>query len=384
LCGFSFAWFDFEGASWRRRIVASVVRRRRKDGSPSWYARYRDGRGKDVWEHCTTAREARARAAEVELELARSAGEWSRPAKVTFGEYAEQWLDAHGRTIRPRTLAGYRRIFMYDLLPRFGHLPLSAITRRQVKAFLNERAAGGAAANTLRNILAPMRVMLAAALDDELIRTNPAAGIRCTGRQARRVEPPPPTSVRAVLDAASLRGRLPILLAATAGLRRGEIFALRWDDVDFDARTIRVHASNHGAGLITETKTAAGERLVPMFGSVRAVLLEHKAATAFKQPDDLLFATMFGTPESPNGWLKREFYPALKRAGVEHFRFHDLRHFAVSQLIAQGANIVQLARVAGHADPSVTLKVYSHLMADGLAEAAARYDPLRPLAGGVR
>jgi len=218
----------------------------------------------------------------------------------------------------------------------------------------------------------PERVMLAAALDDELIRTNPAAGIRPAGRQAKRVQPPPPVRVRAVLDAASERARLPILLAATAGLRRGEIFALRWADVDFDARTIRVRASNHGAGLITETKTAAGERLVPMFGSLRPALLEHKAATPFKQPEDFLFGTIAGTPESPNGWLKREFYPALRRAGVEHFRFHDLRHFAVSQLIAQGANIVQLARVAGHADPSVTLKVDSHLMADGLAEAGVR------------
>jgi integrase len=57
-------------------------------------------------------------------------------------------------------------------------------------------------------------------------------------------------------------------------------------------------------------------------------------------------------------------------------RIHDLRHFAVSQLIAQSADILQVARVVGHADPSITLRVYSHLMAAGLAEAAARYDPL--------
>ncbi len=62
------------------------------------------------------------------------------------------------------------------------------------------------------------------------------------------------------------------------------------------------------------------------------------------------------------------------------FRFHDLRHFAVSQLIAEGANILQVARIAGHADPAITLSVYSPLMNDGLAEAALRYDPLRPAA----
>ena len=67
---------------------------------------------------------------------------------------------------------------------------------------------------------------------------------------------------------------------------------------------------------------------------------------------------------------------AVSRYGVQPFRFHDLRHFAVSQLIAQGAKILQISRIAGHADPSITLKVYSHLFADGLAEAADRYDPL--------
>lgn len=77
------------------------------------------------------------------------------------------------------------------------------------------------------------------------------------------------------------------------------------------------------------------------------------------------------------GWLKREFYPTLARAGARRFRFHDLRHFAVSQLIAQGANILEVARVAGHADPSITLRVYGHLMEGALAQAAERYDPLR-------
>jgi integrase len=77
-------------------------------------------------------------------------------------------------------------------------------------------------------------------------------------------------------------------------------------------------------------------------------------------------------------------YPALKRAQVGSFHFHDLRHFAVSQLIAQGANVLELARVAGHADPSITLRVYSHLMDDGLARAADCYDPLRLLAVDAR
>jgi integrase len=99
-----------------------------------------------------------------------------------------------------------------------------------------------------------------------------------------------------------------------------------------------------------------------------------------KDDRDFVFTIPLGEPVTPNAWLKREFYPALKKAKVRRFRYHDLRHFAVSQLIAQGANILQIARVAGHSDPSITLRVYSHLMADGLSEAAALYDPLRTLA----
>ena len=121
-----------------------------------------------------------------------------------------------------------------------------------------------------------------------------------------------------------------------------------------------------------------------MFGSLRKLLLEQRAASLFKAPEDFVFPSAKGEPLSPNGWLKWEFYPALDRAGVKRFRFHDLRHFAVSQLVAQGANILQIARIAGHADPSITLRVYSHLMTDGLAEAAALYDPLRTVAVDAR
>jgi integrase len=117
-----------------------------------------------------------------------------------------------------------------------------------------------------------------------------------------------------------------------------------------------------------------------MFGSVRQLLLELRAASLFKAPDDYVFPNPTGGPRSPNGWIKSEFYPALTKANVKPFRYHDLRHYCVSQLIAQGADILQIARVAGHADPSITLRVYAHLMADGLTAAAAQYDPLRGFA----
>ena len=137
-------------------------------------------------------------------------------------------------------------------------------------------------------------------------------------------------------------------------------------------------------GVIGRTKTTSGERVVPMFGSFRKLLLETRAASRYKDPEDFVFPSVTGAPRSPNGWLRWGVDEALKASGVKCFRYHDLRHFAVSQLIAQGANIVQIARVAGHPDPSVTLRVYSHLMADGLHQAAELYDPLGGFAVDAR
>lgn len=363
--------------------MASVVRRRRKSGSFSWYARYRDGAGKDKWEKCASAKAAKARKAEVEVELARSGGHWTPAAKITVAEYSTRWLEEHGQTLRPRTLARYRRIFEHDLLPEFGSLPLAAVTRAQIKSYMAKRAATGAKANTTRNLIAPLRAMLSSALEDGLVRENVALRLPRVGEPQKKVEAPTREQVDAVIAAASDAGRGPIILAATSGLRRGEIFALRWKDIDFETRLIRVRASNPD-GTITQTKTAAGERLVPMFGSLRKLLLEHRAASRYKADSDFVFTTPFGRPVIPNSFLKYEFYPALKRANVKPFRLHDLRHYCVSQLIAQGADILQIARVAGHADPSITLRVYSHLMADGLAAAADLYDPLRAVAVDAR
>ena len=109
--------------------MASVVRRRRKNGKVSWYARYRDGRGKDVWEKCASAKDARARKAEVETLLARTGGAWSPPENVTVAGYAERWLAERGPAIRERTLHSYRRAFEREIVPNFGRIPLAALSR---------------------------------------------------------------------------------------------------------------------------------------------------------------------------------------------------------------------------------------------------------------
>jgi len=193
-----------------------------------------------------------------------------------------------GPALRARTLASYRRVFERDLLPAFGGRPLAALTRADIKEYASRRAAAGASANTVRNVLAPLRAMLSTAVEDGLVRENVALRLPRVGRPPRQIEPPTREQVEAVLAAATPSARGPILVAAASGLRRGEVFGLRWNDVDFDRRLIRVRSSNQD-GEIVRPKTKAGERLVPMFGSLRQVLLEERARSRFKDPDDFVF-----------------------------------------------------------------------------------------------
>ena len=142
------------------------------------------------------------------------------------------------------------------------------------------------------------------------------------------------------------------------------------------AAGIHVHASNYGAQASETTKSEAGERFVPLFGSPRTALAETKLRSRFNRDADLVFTTAVGTPLDPGNFVRREFKPALERAGLRAFRFHDLRHFAVSALIAEGADIKLLQAIAGHASATMTLDHYGHLMTARVSEAAVRYDPL--------
>jgi integrase len=195
----------------------------------------------------------------------------------------------------------------------------------------------------------------------------------------RKIIPPSRNDV----DATIAKARKPdagdvLAVAASLGLRLSEVFGLRWGDIDFAARLVHVRATNWRAEIEERTKSEAGERTVPLFESARRVLAARKLRTERYTRDlDLVFATAVGTAMNPTDFERREFKRALKLAGLEGaFRFHDLRHFAVSTLIAQRADIKLLQAIAGHASATITLGVYGHLLVDRVSEAAEIYDPL--------
>jgi integrase len=296
---------------------------------------------------------------------------------MKVGEYSDKWLEEYAaHAVSPRVYENYRRTFRLVLKPAYENTELGALTYTHMKSLVSEMRKAGKADNTIRNNMIPIREMLGHAVKDGLIPSNPATALDIAGGKRRKITPPKPDEVASLIKHTREEAREAITVATVTGLRRGELFALRWEDVDFAKRTIRVHATNHAGHVTEQTKTEAGERFVPLFESARKVLAARKLRTTFNLPKDFVFGTSVGTPADPGNFVRREFKPALERAKLPSFRFHDLRHFAVSSLIAQGADIKLLQAIAGHASATVTLDTYGHLMTERVSEAARLYDPM--------
>jgi integrase len=358
--------------------------------------------GKQKWETIGGSRREAERALTARKREV-DTGTWREPSGETLASYAGRWLDrrnpariSHGERTRlsPATYELYRANLSNHVLPRLGQRALASLRTEDVDGLIAELEAEGKAAGTVRNVVVPLRKLLADAVRQGLIVVNPAAHAdlppaeEFAGKELTLAES---SAIRgALLDRAQhdpLRHAPDLFfvclfdVALGTGLRLGELRALRWRDVDRSRRLIRVERA-YSRGDLRRPKTVAGVRAVPLFQSVDDALRE-LAARAVERgryaPDQLVFGSERGTPLQPSNFRQRIWTPALRFAGLAEsgFRFHDLRHTCVSRLVAAGADVKLVQAVAGHASPVITLKRYSHLLDDRVTEAAGRFDPAR-------
>ena len=305
------------------------------------------------------------------------AGTWVDPraGKVTLQEWANEWR----RTVvhlRPKTVRAYDSNLRNHILPPLGHHELARLRPPVLRTWLAELSTKP----TRRDRpLAPLSVLqayrtlnrvLTAAVDDELIARNPMARV-----EAPRVDATPMRflthkEVAHLADSIDERYRPLVLLAAYGGLRAGELFALRWDNVDIDNLSVRVvEQVQHIAGKldVSAPKTEAGRRRVP----IPTLVAEELAGQRSDKSDrGLLFPAPEGGYIRDTNFRRRIWQPAVKRAGLAPLRLHDLRHTCASLAIAAGADIKVLQRMLGHSSAALTLDRYGHLM-PGQAEAVA-------------
>jgi integrase len=279
------------------------------------------------------------------------------------------------------------------LTPAIGDVELADLRRRHINDLVSTLAGEGRARNTIRNVLIPLRSALNAAVDDELIPANPATRIKLPeSAPLRKARVPSAEELEKIMRKAKPDAREAIAVVAALGLRRGEVFALRWGDIDFAESIVHVHATNHAAQIQERTKTKAGTRLVPLFLSAAKVLAARqlRLPAHLSRPDSLVFSNAIGGAMDPGNWYRREWAEACKAAGFAYevgtakgkkrlrpsFHFHDLRHFAATQLDEQGMSGKLRTEIIGHASEEITNSVYTHVRRERVAAAAQAFDPL--------
>ena len=248
----------------------------------------------------------------------------SRLADVTFAEAAREWLRyvEHDRACKATTLRGYRSSVNAHLVPDFGDMLIAEITAAHIERW---RATLTTSARTRIKLLIELHGISRRAHKLYGLRDNPAARVEPL-RAPRRVDLQvfSPEEVRALVRAAAdVQDGAILLTAGFTGLRRGELLALRWRDVDFATSTLRVSAS-FAAGEVTSPKSGK-PGAVPLAAEVATALARLGQRGRFTGEDDLVFPGELGAHLDGSA-LRRRYERARARAGPRPLRFLDLRH----------------------------------------------------------
>jgi integrase len=338
--------------------MASVQKR----PNGQWRARYRDADGKWRARHFDRKVDAGRFLDKVRGDLAR--GEWVDPqlARTPFGEYAKAWQAAQVQH-RPTTAEQLERQLRVHILPTFERRQIGSIRRSDVQGWIAGRAEVLAPA-TVQNCYTWLATIMRSAVKDRLIPASPCVDINLPRIERDHVRPLTTDQVLALVDAAPDRYRALVVLAAGSGLREGELLALDVARIDWLGRTVRVDRQlvtmAHGAPVFSPPKTRASRRTVPLAGQVVEEVAEH--VRQFQPGGGLLFTNDRGAPIRRHR-INETWRATADRAEVEA-KFHDLRHYFASLLIAQGASVKAVQAALGHASASETLNTYSHLWPD--------------------
>ena len=336
-------------------------------------------------------------------------GRLRAPAPTTVRQAADELLAGirdgaiptrSGGRYKPAAIRGYERALRLRILPELGDMRLSDVTRADVQDLADRLTANGLAASTVQNTLDPLRVLYRRAIRRDLVAVDPTKGLELRRPDGRRDRIASPDESRQLLDALLEEDRAVWATALYAGLRRGELRALRWSDVDLDGGVIRVERGWDDDEGEQDGKSRAARRTVPLIGRLAPILTAHKLATG-RDGDALLFGATADEPFTPStirrralsawGWKEapnpkpngpRGVLVEARPDALEPIGLHEARHTFASLMIAAGVNAKALSTIMGHATIGITFDVYGHLMPGGEEEARERVDGYLDRLGG--
>lgn len=330
--------------------------------SGTFQVRYRDPNGRMRGRNFARKTDATRFAHAVEADLVR--GDWIDPrlSRVTFGEWADQWL-AETVHLKVKTRDDYERTLRRHVLPVFANTPVGMVDRPAMKEFVADLAERPAGTATIHAAVKVTRLVLNTAVEGGAIKANPATRLRLPRLEKTEMQFLTPEQVAMLAETiASPFGTL-VRFAAYTGLRAGEIGALKVRRLDLlrgNVEVVESVAEVNGHLITGPTKTFANRR-VPLPPFLRDELAAYLVGRP-TGPEDHVFTAPTGGPLRHNLFSRRHFKPAVRAAGLPaDLRFHDLRHTYAAFCIASTADPYAVMRRLGHSSIKVKYDTYGHL-----------------------
>jgi integrase len=335
-----------------------------------WYTRYRDPAGRQRTK--TFDRKIDAERYLTTVESSKLTGSNINPAaaRLTVGVWARRWLDGQAH-LKPSTRERYAGILRAHIQPQWGTTRLADVSHSAVQAWISELATQRSAATT-RKVHRVLALVLAAAVKDDRLVRNPAAGISLPRVNAKERMYLSHEEVHQLADACGPY-RLVVLFLGYTGVRFGEMAALRVGRLDLMRRRALIAESVTLVRGVQTWGTPKGHerREVPIPRFLVDALAAHVAG---RDPNDLVFTGVKGGALRAQVFQRAVLTETADALGFGGLHPHALRHTAASLAIASGANIKVVQQMLGHKSATMTLDLYGHLFTDQLDEVADRLD----------
>lgn len=376
----------------KRRANGEGSIRKRKDGR--WEGRYTAGYdqdGKRLIKNVLGRTQAEVKS-KLSVAIAESQQlDVSRSGEYTVAEWLRLWFELYAKpNIRPSAASYYRQALEEYTIPRIGSIKLNKITSWEIQKLYRDllengrlqkkqrKEHTGLSGSTVRGVHIMLHSVLDRAVKERLLIRNPADSCVVPKVQHQEMKTLQPEDLEAYLDAAERRGALAMFyLELVSGIRKGELVAQQWADLDVEQRTISVNKQatkdETGTLVVTRPKTENSIRLISIPQEAVELLVSEHA----KHPGNpwLFPSSRTGGMYHPDS-VATLHQRILKDAGLEHLRFHDLRHTFAALALQNGVDIKTVSAMLGHYDAGFTLRTYTHTTRQKQDEAAQTFGNL--------
>ena len=292
----------------------------------------------------------------------------------TVEQFLTQWVEDRKPSVRIRTYERYEAFIRLHVVPVIGKIKMQQLNPQHIKGLYARKLKEGLSSTTVNTL----HMMLHKAFDDavkwSIVGRNVCDLVDVPQRTHYEIKPLTIEEAKHLLETAKDHPLEALFtLALTTGLRRGEILALKWSDINFEKKTVqiqRIFTRAPGQRYVeTEPKTKKSNRSVKLTAKAVELLIKHKEhqleaksqAGSEWVENNLVFCTSLGTPINPTKLLER-FKTLLKKTGLPHMRFHDLRHSVATILFAMNVHPKIVQELLGHNQISMTMDLFSHML----------------------